>query len=52
MMFAVATTLMLALIGVGMDFSNVTRLKNELQSQIDAGVLAAATADVSGRDKW
>lgn len=48
MMFAIVLSMLLFLIGVGIDFSNVVRLQKKLQGQVDAGVLAAATTDVRG----
>lgn len=48
MMFGITISLLLFLTGVAVDFSNVTRLQNKLQSQVDAGVLAAATLVVDG----
>ena len=47
MMFAGGLSMLLVLVGAGMDYSNVVRLENELQSQVDAAVLAAATVDVT-----
>ncbi len=47
-MFALLVTMLGIVVGVGADYSNSVRLKNSLQSQVDAAVLAAATADVSG----
>ena len=46
MMFAVTTLMLLTGVGAAIDYSNMTRAKNMLQAQVDAGVLAAATVDV------
>jgi len=48
MMFAVTTLMLLTGVGAAIDYSNMTRAKNMLQAQVDAGVLAAATVDVGG----
>jgi len=49
-MFSIVITLLLIVIGVGVDYGNAIRLKTSLQAQVDAGVLAAATADVTGSE--
>jgi len=47
MMFAIGMTAVLGLIGIGIDYTNVVRIESELQAQVDAAVLAAATVDVT-----
>jgi len=47
MMFSIAFAGILGLAGIGMDYTNIVRLKSDLQAQVDAAVLAAATADVT-----
>ena len=47
MMFGLTMTALLVVIGVGMDYTNIVKLKSELQAQVDAAVLAAATVDVT-----
>ena len=51
MMFAVSTLMIVTGIGAAIDFSNISRAKNILQSQVDAGVLAAATVEVERRNQ-
>ena len=46
MMFAVSTVMLLTGIGVAVDYSNLSRARIALQSQVDAAVLAAATVEV------
>ena len=46
MMFAIMVVLLLTAIGAAVDYTNMVRAQNQLQSQVDAGVLAAATVDV------
>jgi len=46
MMFGLLMSLMLLAIGIGVDYTNIVRMQNQLQSQVDAAVLAAATAEV------
>jgi len=46
MMFAIMVVMLLTTIGAAVDYTNMVRAQNELQSQVDAGVLAAATVDV------
>lgn len=46
MMFAVSTLMLVTGIGAAIDFSNLSRAKNTLQAQVDAGVLAAATVEI------
>jgi len=46
MMFAITVVLLLTAIGAAVDYTNMVRAQNQLQSQVDAGVLAAATVDV------
>lgn len=50
MMFAVTTLMLLTGIGAAVDFTNMARKKNMLQSQVDAGVLAAATVEIERRN--
>ena len=47
MMFSVVLAALLLTAGVGLDYTNMVRLKSDLQAQVDAAVLAAATADVT-----
>ena len=49
-MFGLTLSMVLLLTGVAVDFTNVTRLQSQLQSQVDAAVLAAATIDVRNTD--
>ncbi len=46
MMFAVTTVMILTGVGAAVDYSNMTRARSALQSQVDAGVLAAATVEI------
>ena len=46
MMFAATTLVLLTGIGAAIDFSNMSRTRTALQSQVDAAVLAAATVEV------
>ena len=46
MMFAIAVVLLLTAIGAAVDYTNLVRAQNQLQSQVDAGVLAAATVGI------
>lgn len=46
MMFAITAVLLLTAIGAAVDYTNMVRAQNQLQAQVDAGVLAAATVDV------
>lgn len=48
MMFAIVLSMLLFLTGVAIDYTNISRLESQLQAQMDAGVLAAATTDVRG----
>jgi len=50
MMFAMTMTVLLVIVGAGMDYTNIVRLRSSLQSQVDAGVLAAATVDLTVDD--
>jgi len=45
MMFAIVIVMLLTAIGAAVDYTNMVRTQNKLQSQVDAGVLAAATVD-------
>ena len=46
MMFAVSTLMLLGGIGAAIDFSSMSRARVELQSQVDAAVLAAARVEI------
>ena len=46
MMFAVSALMLLTGVGAAVDFSNMTRARAQLQAQVDAGVLAAATVEI------
>ena len=50
MMFAISSLMLLTGIGAAVDLSNISREKSMLQAQVDAGVLAAATAEVNRAD--
>jgi len=50
MMFAIMVVLLLTAIGAAVDYTNMVRAQNQLQSQVDAGVLAAATVDVKKKN--
>lgn len=48
--FAVSMIPMAMIASMAVDYGNSVRIKNELQSAVDAGVLAAATAIANGED--
>jgi len=47
MMFSLGAVMLVTGMAVAIDYSNMIRLKASLQSQVDASVLAAATADLT-----
>ena len=49
MMFAVSTLTLLIAIGAAIDYTNISRARSALQSQVDAAVLAAATVEVESQ---
>jgi Mg-chelatase subunit ChlD len=51
MMFAVSTVMLLMGIGAAVDYSGMSRAKGELQSQVDAAVLAAAMVEIEKTNK-
>jgi Flp pilus assembly protein TadG len=54
-MFAVTAFMLLTAVGAAVDYTAMVRAQSQLQSQVDAGVLAAATVDIktneNGKEK-
>lgn len=46
MMFSATVAMLLMGVGAAIDFSNMSRAQNQLQAQVDAGVLAAALVEI------
>ncbi len=51
MMFAISSLMLLTGVGAAVDYSSMSRARSGLQAQVDAGVLAAASVEVSRQDK-